>query len=304
MNKSTDLVKKLRRRRKKRSVKRRPINVLASAVTTFGLYLGLWSIFASVRGDYDKAAYLILGAIICDMLDGTLARITHSTSEFGKELDSLADVVSFGVAPAVLIFHAFLYEEQLAGSAVGRTGAIMAIIFAICGALRLARYNVFQSGRRDSFIGLPIPAAGGTIASFVLFANYFGLRVAFWVLGPLTMTLAYLMVSTVRYPKDRLKSAFVVAPRNAFRMLALSVIVIAVFHYAITHSPVIVLFPLFAAYVLFGVVDTRYVLAKEQKTEAAASKSAKPPASPAQPQGLSSGGSAVSEAPAKKADVR
>lgn len=254
-------MKRTKKSRLKRQSKRRPINVLASAITTFSLYLGLSSIFWAIRQDYEKAAYLILGAIICDMLDGTVARITKSISDFGKELDSLCDLVSFGVAPAVLIYHAYWYEEQLAGTPQGRIGAVMAIIFVICTALRLARFNVFQSAQRESFTGLPSPAAGGTVASFVLFVNYFNLHVAFWFLGPLTLMLAYLMVSTVRYPKDRIKKGFVLAPQNAFRMLAISAIVIAVFHYAITHHPVIVLFPLCMTYVLFGIGEALFTLA-------------------------------------------
>lgn len=252
-------MKKIRKIRSRFNSKRRPINVLASAITTFSLYLGLSSVFCTMREDYKTAAYLILASIVCDMLDGTVARITKTMSDFGKELDSLADVVAFGVAPAVLIYHAYLYEERLVGTAVGLTGAMMAIIFAICAALRLARFNVYQSGQRESFTGLPTPAAGGTVASFVLFAHYFelhvSLNVAYWVLGPLTLGLAYLMVSTVRYPKDRLKKAFILAPHSAFRMLAISAVVIAIFHYAITHHPVIVLFPLCMSYVLFGVGD-------------------------------------------------
>lgn len=255
-------MKKLRINRARRESKRRPINVLASGITVFGLYLGLASIFYSIREDYERAAYFILYAIVCDMLDGTVARMTKSVSEFGKELDSLCDLIAFGVAPAVLVYHNYLLEEQLAGTVVGRTGAVVAIIFVMCGALRLARYNVFQSGRRESFTGLPIPAAGGAIAAFSLFMAYFELHVAFYVLGPLTLLLAALMVSTVRYPKDRLKRAFVLAPRNAFRMLTFCVAAFALFHYASTHDPAIVLFPLCAAYVLFGVADTIYLSVK------------------------------------------
>lgn len=283
-------MKRLRSRKAKRDNKRRPINVLASVITTISLYLGLWSIFCSIRQQYDTAAYLILLAILCDMSDGTLARITKSISDFGKELDSLCDLVSFGVAPAVLIYSAYLYEEQMAGTAAGRTGSVMAIIFVICAALRLARYNVFQSSHRESFTGLPTPAAGGTVAAFVLFMEYFNLRVAFYVLGPLTLALAYLMVSNVRYPKDRLKKVLLLAPKNGFRMLALSVIVIAVFHYAITHSPVIVLFPMLMTYVMAGIGDTAlaYVRRKREVQE---------------PTALDEPSSSSSSSPSNKADL-
>ncbi len=249
-------VNKMRRYKFKRELRRKPINVLASFITALSLYFGLVSMFLSMREKYDLAAFAILGAIICDMLDGTVARITKSVSEFGKEFDSLCDLVSFGVAPAVLTYHAYWREEQMAGSPEGRTGAIIAIIFVVLGALRLARYNVYQSTQRESFTGLPIPAAGGTIATFVLFVDYWKWNnVSFWVLGPLTLVLAALMVSTVRYPKDRLKRAFVVAPRNAFRLLALSGVILAVIHYAATHSPTLVLFPIAMSYVLFGLFE-------------------------------------------------
>ena len=250
----------------KRASRRRPINVLASAITIFSLYFGLASIFWSIRANYVLASYLIFFALICDMFDGTVARITNSTSEFGKELDSLCDLVSFGVAPAVLIYHAYWqeYESRIPG-AIGRTGSVMAIIFVICAALRLARYNVFQSATRDSFTGLPSPAAGGAIAAFVLFANFYELHVAFYVLGPLTLMLAYLMVSTIRYPKDRLKKVFIATPANAFRLLVFAAIVVAVFHYAITHDPAIVLFPVFMTYVMFGIGEEVLVRLKVRR---------------------------------------
>ena len=235
--------------------KRRPINVLASVITTLSLYLGLTSVFFSIRGEYEKAAYVILGAIVCDMLDGTVARLTNTQSEFGKELDSLCDLVSFGVAPAVLIFCAFCNEDPGSMGLGNRIGGVTAIIFVICGALRLARFNVYQSTQREHFTGLPIPAAGGTVATFVLFTHYYNLHVAFWFLCPLTLLLAYLMVSTVRYPKDRLKKALVLSPNNAFRLLVFFVIAFAVLHFCVTVSPVIIMFPLAAAYMLYGIYD-------------------------------------------------
>ena len=180
---------KLRKPRRRRDIKRRPINVIASALTTFGLYCGIASLFASIRGDYTKAAYLILAAIVFDILDGSVARMTNSISEFGKQLDSLCDLVSFGVAPAVLIYAAYLNEEVQGRPIIEGIGPFLAIIFVICGALRLARYNVYQSQVRDFFIGLPIPAAGGTVATFVLFMHYFERTVGFWVLGPLALVL-------------------------------------------------------------------------------------------------------------------
>ncbi len=265
-------MKRLSRSRKRRKIRRRPINVLASVLTTFGLYCGTASIFAAIAGRYEKAAYLIGGALVFDILDGSVAKITRSVSEFGKQLDSLCDLVSFGVAPAVLIYTAYLQEERGVDTIAD---SVMAIVFVICGALRLARYNVYQSGARDYFVGLPNPAAGGTIASFVLFTQFFEWRVAFWVLGPLTLALAYLMVSTVRYPKHQLK-AFLLRPRHAFRFLALCVVGIAVFDYASKYSLAIVLFPLAMAYVFFGISDEIYTRLRRKRILEQAGAQAEP----------------------------
>jgi CDP-diacylglycerol--serine O-phosphatidyltransferase len=266
------------KRKQRRRTKRRPINVLASALTTFGLYCGIASIFYSISAlladselftkapallddstDMRKfAATLIFFAMIFDMLDGTVAKLTRTTSEFGKQLDSLCDLVSFGVAPGVLVFTAFLEKSLTEGSVTAPIGSVLAVIFVICGALRLARYNVYQAAHRDYFTGLPIPAAGVTIASFVLFRIYFDMGdIALWILGPMTVLLSYLMVSTLRYPKDKMKS-MVLAPGNALQLLALIVLAIAAFDYASARSPAIVLFPASLMYVMVGIVDLLY----------------------------------------------
>ncbi len=273
-----EAMKRIRFKRRRRRLSRNPINVLASAITLLNVYFGVASIFAGVNGDYAKAAYYILLAIIMDMLDGSVARMTHSVSEFGKQLDSLSDVVSFGVAPAVLIYSDYLAVDKGMKSMYSHTGAVIASIFVICGALRLARYNTFQSEMRDYFVGLPIPAAGGTVAAFVLFMHYFELNVAFWTLGPLTLALAYLMVSTVRYPKDKMKQ-FVLAPRNAFRLLVVFAAALALVRFAMDKSPATVLFPVAALYVLFGIgfeVYHRFVL----RPAPTASPSSEDPPSP------------------------
>jgi CDP-diacylglycerol--serine O-phosphatidyltransferase len=261
------LKRKNRRRRSTRlRSRRRPINVLASALTCAGLYCGMASILSAIDQKYNTAAYFILAALIFDMLDGTVAKLTKTTSEFGKQLDSLADLVSFGAAPALLIYTAYLREEYASGSALRIYGSLVAIIYVICGALRLARFNVFQAEVRDYFTGLPIPGAAMTVASFVLFTDYYGWNVAFWVLTPLTLGLAYLMVSNVRYPKDRMKS-MVLAPKSAFRWLFGFAFIIAVVHYAIQESPSLVLFPVAAFYVLFGVGDETYAWVRRRSAQ-------------------------------------
>jgi CDP-diacylglycerol--serine O-phosphatidyltransferase len=279
---SLKALKKDNQRKRKTGPKRRPINVLPSCLTVMSLYCGMASVFGAISGNYEKAAWWILGAIIFDSLDGSVAKLTKSTSEFGKQLDSLADIVSFGVAPAVLIFTTFLMENSpmaaspenldhrlpaqflavLAKSTpenplVTRVGSLMAGFFVICGALRLARYNTFQSEVRDYFTGLPIPAAGGLIATFVLFAHYYELTVTIWLLGPLTVALAALMVSTIKYPKDSIKN-IALTPRHAFRFLLFLGVTIATLGAVSDHSLAAALFPIGGCYVLLGLGNAVY----------------------------------------------
>ena len=171
------------------------IYILPNTLTLCGMFLGFYSIIAALRGDYLQAAWAIMLAMVFDGLDGWVARLTHSTTRFGIELDSLSDLVSFGVAPAVM-----LYQWALAD--FGRVGWACAFVFMACGALRLARYNV-QMGSTESkaFTGMPIPAAATIVASTVIF--YYEIwsnepeRNIFILL--LTLTLSALMVSTLRY---------------------------------------------------------------------------------------------------------
>ncbi len=267
------IIKRFRTHKRRHLIRRKPINVLASVMTTMNLYCGIASIFASIGAEFGKAAIFILVGIIFDTLDGAVARITKSTSDFGKELDSLCDIVTFGVAPGVLVFtcylpdaptlHLALTDDQ--ESIIGHIGSYVAIVYIICAALRLARFNTFQAERTDYFTGLPSPAAGGTLASFVLFLSYFEDKLvtsnlgplAYFLLGPMALLTAFLMVSTVRYPKNKMKS-FVLAPRRAFFALGLYALPIVAIHYAVSKSPSIVLFPLGAAYVLYGIGDTLY----------------------------------------------
>src|SRR5258708_27312103 len=135
--------------------------ILPSLFTTGNLFLGFWAIVRTFHGQYAEAAPLIFWAILLDVLDGRIARMTGTTSEFGAELDSLADVVSFGVAPALLIY-------SWGFSSLPRVGWLVAFLFVVCGALRLARFNVQKTsvdGRY--FVGLPIPAAAAPVAALV-----------------------------------------------------------------------------------------------------------------------------------------
>ncbi|MCH7911119.1 MAG: hypothetical protein IIB38_16085, partial [Candidatus Hydrogenedentes bacterium] len=175
--------------------------------------------------------------------------MTNSEADFGKELDSLADIVAFGVAPAVLIYTAYLVEDPT----IGPSGSLVAVIYVICGALRLARYNSFH-GDESIFIGLPIPGGAGMVASFMLLTRDFNIEVAYWVFGPFVIGLAGLMVSSIHYPKKDLQM-FTLAPRRAFRFLILVMMGIAAFHYARQYSIDVVWLPLGSCYVLYGLVN-------------------------------------------------
>jgi CDP-diacylglycerol--serine O-phosphatidyltransferase len=172
----------------------RGLFILPTLFTVGNLFCGYLSVWCSIRGTFDTAAILIIAAAVLDMLDGRIARLTNSASRFGEEYDSLADLVSFGVAPAVLAYSWGLAEFH-------RLGWLASFLFVVCGSMRLARFNI-QTRVIDKkyFIGLPIPAAAGTIATLVL-ATPERLVDRLWMAGLLVLTviLSYLMISTLKY---------------------------------------------------------------------------------------------------------
>ncbi|MBM4269460.1 MAG: CDP-diacylglycerol--serine O-phosphatidyltransferase [Deltaproteobacteria bacterium] len=174
----------------------RGVYILPNLFTTATVFLGVYGIFAASRGDFLQAAVAIVVAHISDGLDGRIARLTNTTSDFGVEYDSLADLVAFGVAPSVLAYRWALEPW-------GAWGWLAASLFVTCGALRLARFNV-QVGlvEKRSFVGLPIPAAADMVAATVLLYFYFGGQGAtskHLVLLLMVYGLAMLMVSNIRY---------------------------------------------------------------------------------------------------------
>lgn len=164
---------------------------LPNLFTIGNLVLGIISIILVFNGEAEFAAIMVIVAMLLDGLDGRVARALNATSEFGKELDSLSDIISFGVAPAFVVY-AVAYQDMNTAAAW-----IATAIFPICGALRLARYNVSSVGAPGHFVGLPIPAAGGVLATMALF--HAELSPSVLVIGELL--LSFLMVSTVKYPK-------------------------------------------------------------------------------------------------------
>ncbi|WP_028595100.1 CDP-diacylglycerol--serine O-phosphatidyltransferase [Paenibacillus assamensis] len=162
---------------------------LPNLFTIGNLFLGIIAIMLAFDQEYNLAALMVIIAMLLDGLDGRVARALNAQSEFGKELDSLSDVISFGVAPAFIMYVTALTDVNPA------VAWIVTAIFPICGALRLARFNVVE-GTPGYFIGLPIPAAGGVICTLALFHN--DISTTFLLIAMLLVS--YLMVSTVRYP--------------------------------------------------------------------------------------------------------
>ncbi|HEY8278810.1 MAG TPA: CDP-diacylglycerol--serine O-phosphatidyltransferase, partial [Bdellovibrionota bacterium] len=147
------------------------VYALPNLLTSMNFLLGFLSILSSVEGRYDRAAWAILLASIFDMLDGRVARLTNTTSRFGVEFDSLCDLVSFGIAPAIMMYYSSLKP-------FGRGGIVVAVIFGLCGALRLARFNVMAEVLPKSYFqGLPIPMASMTICTAYFFSRELQLNV-------------------------------------------------------------------------------------------------------------------------------
>ncbi len=171
------------------------LSILPNACTSLNLFCGYLSIIMTSQGEFLSAGWLILLANLFDILDGRLARLTSVESRFGAELDSLADLVSFGVAPAFLVYTRYLEHDRY-------FGLIISSIFVICGALRLARFNVTPHSRQDVFVGLPIPAGAGILATMTIFELQFFsfLRIPAIIIPFVVAITAFLMVSTVEYP--------------------------------------------------------------------------------------------------------
>jgi CDP-diacylglycerol--serine O-phosphatidyltransferase len=175
---------------------RRGVYILPNLFTSAGLFAGFYSIIATLNHEYRLAAIMILVSQFCDVLDGRIARLTRSTSSFGIQYDSLADLVAFGVAPGILVY-------QWALRPWGRWGWLAASLYVTCGALRLARFNVqIASAEKRHFFGLPIPAAADVIAATVLLYYYFGGEGAankHMLMLLVIYAVAGLMVSELRY---------------------------------------------------------------------------------------------------------
>ncbi|OPA73142.1 CDP-diacylglycerol--serine O-phosphatidyltransferase [Paenibacillus selenitireducens] len=227
--------------------------------TIGNLVLGIISIILVFNGHFDYAAIMVIIAMLMDGLDGRVARALNVQSEFGKELDSLSDVISFGVAPAFI-----MYVTAFTHLAPALAWTVTAI-FPICGALRLARFNVI-SGTPGYFIGLPIPAAGGVLCTLALFHE--DLATPYLVIS--SLLLSYLMVSRVKYPNFKK----VGVPKKAFWIAPVVILVALVLAIQFPkQTPKLILIPL-AFYALYGLKkNVEQVFTKRRKSQRAAAKS-------------------------------
>ena len=230
--------------------------IQARLITDAGEYAQLHALLPS-KELYTQAVWLILAAVVFDSLDGRLARLGGRTSLFGAEFDSLADVVSFGMAPALMVFFLILAPRG-DFQWFREFGWFIAFIYLLCGAVRLARFNVItnpllaraEAESNKDFVGLPIPAAAGTVASLVLLLLHFSdnardLRQLTLALPVLLVLVAVLMVSTVRYPSFKQVNW---ETKTRIRTLILVLIIAGV---AIKLQEIAFFF-LFLAYIIYG----------------------------------------------------
>ena len=222
--------------------------IIPSALTLGNLFFGVWAIVAASRGDFTTAAWLIVLAGVADTLDGRVARITQTGSRFGAELDSLVDAISFGVAPAFIMYHLFLED--------GSWGWVAGFVYIVGAVIRLARFNVEQAGHaKVAFHGLPSPASGMTLATFYPFSqtDFFQAYLAdlLWpnIMIAMMLGLAMLMMSHVLYP---------VVPKFGFRTwkgrLTLAWMVVVII--ASFTVPSLFWFPVLLTYVAYGVLKS------------------------------------------------
>jgi CDP-diacylglycerol--serine O-phosphatidyltransferase len=246
-----------RRKRKKRDRRRfRGVYLLPNLITTASLFAGFYAIIAAIDGRFLAAAWAVFVALILDGLDGRIARMTHSTSSFGVQYDSLADLVSFGVAPALLIYLWALRPFK-------QFGWVAAFLFVVCGALRLARFNV-QSGSMDLryFNGFPIPAAAMVIATAIAF--YY--QIGEWApekdkyILVMIYVLSFLMVSNIKYFSFKKVDLF---KRHPFQTLVAAVLLFV----AIAAAPELMGFPIMLVYMSSGPISTYLYYRRPQLPE-------------------------------------
>jgi CDP-diacylglycerol---serine O-phosphatidyltransferase len=232
-------------------VQRKPPKIaylIPNFFTSGSIFSGVFSIAYAIEGHYVLASWMIFVALLFDGLDGRMARLTRTTSSFGVEFDSLADIVSFGVAPAILVY-------QFAGHNFGRLGIVVAALYITFGAIRLARFNIMNATTEPSvFIGIPIPTAAVVLSVLVLLYEKYGLGGGFYiVLLVVMMGVSLLMVSNIRYPSFKKMDALSIHYMRAFVLLALCGSLVLLY-------PIEGLALLFMVYLLYGPFRAIYTI--------------------------------------------
>ncbi|PAF51063.1 CDP-diacylglycerol--serine O-phosphatidyltransferase [Helicobacter sp. 13S00401-1] len=237
-----------------------PLYVLPNLFTAASIFFAVFAIILAHNQNFVHACWFILLSMVLDGLDGRVARLTNTASKFGVEFDSLADVVAFGVAPAMVLYF-------YVGDFYGRYGIAISALFTVLGAVRLARFNISTGSEPNSFVGLPIPGAAATLVLWILFDNHgdygFFKGSLFETHGYILLILAFicaiLMVSNIRYPSFK-----------KFKWDLKSFIIVIILLALIFVQPVVTLTVLMSLYVLYGIVRWifiifRYIVFKTKK---------------------------------------
>jgi CDP-diacylglycerol--serine O-phosphatidyltransferase len=225
----------------------RAIYLLPNLFTTGCLFSGFYAIVAAIDGNYERAGFAVFAAMLFDTLDGRVARFTRTESAFGKEYDSLADMVSFGVAPAIVAYQWGVVRLYEYGQVWGRVGWLAAFFYAVCAALRLARFNTRASADKRFFEGLPSPSAAAIVSAFIWSSSEWrepglpGLIVAALV----TASAGFLMVSSFGYNSFKQLNAEGPVRFATFLLVPLGFVLIALY-------PPTALLAIFGTYALSG----------------------------------------------------
>lgn len=242
--------------------RKKGIHILPSLFTTGNVFCGFYAFIAVLNEQFYFAAWAIVAGMIFDGLDGRIARLTKTTSAFGEQYDSLADIITFGMAPAFLAYSWVLKP-------FGRLGWMAAFLFLLCASLRLARFNVTKPEiRSEHFVGLPSPASAVVIASIVIaFEDLFATRMNPFIMVMVVYALAFLMVSNIKYPAFK---RFDFKKRVVFSRF----LFVILFIYVLATIPRVALFILGVTYAIIGPIG---LLLKNKKLEAESSKTSPPP---------------------------
>lgn len=231
--------------------RRRGIYLLPNLFTTGTLFGGFYAIIAGMQGHYTLAAIAIFAAMVCDSLDGLIARKTNTASDFGKEYDSLCDMVAFGVAASLVMYSWSLHHLAEYKWLGGKLGWVAAFMYCACAALRLARFNVLatRGGAKGNFFGLPSPAAAAVVVGFVWAADEFGYDGETLLLPATLITIgsAALMVTNFRFFSIK---SLKLTERVPFRYIVFVILILVLF----AIKPPLIFFLVFFSYAMTGPV--------------------------------------------------